>query len=212
MTYSNAVDLAVPSEDADEQYVDLADSADGSADVSDCAEVGKSARQARRRTRVKRRLAPTARILLPLCVFAVTLCAAYFKYTASTASATSVAETDALAAAREITVAMLAYQPNTVEDALANASERLTGDFQDDYTGLMKDVVIPGAKAGNVTTAASVPAAAVISAKPDGVVALLYVNQHVTAGNGPPTDTATTVKVTVVKRDGTWFVSGFEPV
>lgn len=150
-------------------------------------------------------------LLLPLLVFAVAGVGAHFKHTA-TLSATDSAEAGALTAARDSTVSMLTYQPDTVEQTLTAARNHLTGEFLDRYTQLMNDMVIPGARANNVSTTATVAAAGIIDAQPRRVVTLLYVNQHVTMDSAPPTDTATTVKVTLDKVNSQWLISDFEPV
>lgn len=162
------------------------------------------------------RKAPSVRLvallLLPALSMVIVCVAAYFKHGEGTASAARAAGIEAGAAARDITVTMLSYGPDTVEQTLVKAQGRLTGGFRDEYTKLMNDVVIPGAKAGGVTTAVAVPAVAVVSADPDHVVTLVYVNQHVTAGSAPPSDNATTVRATLDKVEGQWHVAGFEPI
>lgn len=154
----------------------------------------------------------TAAFLLPALAVSATLAAGYFKYQNETAENTATAGAEALTAARETTTAILAYTPDTVEQTLAAARERLTGQFHDEYIDLMNSVVIPGAKERRVVTVTAVTAAGIIHAEPDTAIALLYVNQSATAGTAPPTDSATTVKVTLNKVDGRWLVSGFEPI
>lgn len=73
-------------------------------------------------------------------------------------------------------------------------------------------MVIPGAKEKNIAAVASVPAAASVSASPTEAVALLFVNQTVTVGQDPPTDTASSVRVTLEKVDDRWLISEFDPV
>jgi Mce-associated membrane protein len=41
---------------------------------------------------------------------------------------------------------------------------------------------------------------------------LVFVNQTVIVGDGAPTATASSVKVTLEKVDGYWRISGFDPV
>lgn len=80
---------------------------------------------------------------------------------------------------------------------LGAARDRLTGEFKDSYTSLTHDVVIPGSKQKHISAVANVPAAASMSASADHAVVLVFVNQTVTVGNDPPTDTASNVRVTV---------------
>jgi Mce-associated membrane protein len=57
-----------------------------------------------------------------------------------------------------------------------------------------------------------VPAAASVSADPGHAVVLVFVNQTVTMGTGVPTDTASSVRITLDKVDGRWLISKFDPV
>ena len=80
-------------------------------------------------------------------------------------------------AAKDSTIALLSYKPDTVEQQLGAARDLLTGEFRDSYTSLTNDVVIPGAKEKQISAVASVPAAASVSADPNQAVVLLFVNQ-----------------------------------
>jgi Mce-associated membrane protein len=73
-------------------------------------------------------------------------------------------------------------------------------------------VVIPGSKQKHVSAVANVPAAASMSASADHAEVLVFVNQTITVGNDPPTDTASRVRVTLDKIGGRWLISAFEPV
>lgn len=119
---------------------------------------------------------------------------------------------DAVAAARDIIVAMGSYQPSNAEQTLAAASNRLTGDFQDAYTQAIQTVVIPNAKAKKLSSALSVPAAGVISAADDRVVVLAYVDQVLTVAGEQPVANPTRYRVTMQKADGQWLVAGFDQI
>ena len=43
-------------------------------------------------------------------------------------------------------------------------------------------------------------------------VTLLFVNQTATVDKSPPTDTTSSVRVTLDKVGGRWLISGFDPV
>lgn len=77
---------------------------------------------------------------------------------------------------------------------------------------MVNEVVIPGSREKGISAVAQVPAAASITATPDHAVALVYVDQTVTVGRGTPTDTASSVKVTLERVGDRWLVSGFQPV
>lgn len=118
---------------------------------------------------------------------------------------------DAIQAARESIVAILSYRPDTVEKDLdAAARDRLTGPFLDDYTQLIKTVVIPDAKQRGISAAAQVSAAAMVSAEADRAVLLVYVDQAMAAGNAEPTQSNSSVRVTMEKVDGRWLIAGFD--
>jgi Mce-associated membrane protein len=120
--------------------------------------------------------------------------------------------TESINAARDSTIKMLSYKPDTVEQQLNAARDLLTGDFRDSYTSLINDVVIPGAKQKQISAVASVPAAASVSADPKHAVVLVFVNQTVVVGQDLPSDTASSVRVTMEKVDDRWLISEFEPV
>jgi Mce-associated membrane protein len=115
-------------------------------------------------------------------------------------------------AAKDSTVALLSYKPDTVEQQLTAARDRLTGDFRDSYTSLTHDVVIPGAKQKQISAVATVPAVASVSAAPNHAVVLVFVNQTVVVGRDAPTDTASAVRVTLDKIGERWLISKFDPV
>jgi len=119
---------------------------------------------------------------------------------------------DSVNAAKESTIKMLSYKPETVGEQLNAARDLLTGEFRDSYTSLINDVVIPGATQKKISAVASVPAAASVSAEPTHAVVLVFVNQTVVVGQELPTDTASSVRVTLDKVDGRWLISEFEPV
>ena len=123
----------------------------------------------------------------------------------------SLAETT-VQAAREGTIALLSYTPDKVEEQLGAARDLLTGEFRESYTSLTNDVVIPGAREKQISAIATVPAAASVSLSSDEAVVLLFVNQTVTVGQDPPTDTASSVRVTLEKVDHRWLISQFDPV
>jgi Mce-associated membrane protein len=115
-------------------------------------------------------------------------------------------------AAKDSTTALLSYKPDSVDQQLGAAKELLTGTFRDSYTSLTNNVVIPGAKQKQISAEASVPAVASVSAEPHHAVVLVFVNQTVTIGTGAPTDTASSVRVTLDKIGDRWLISDFQPV
>ncbi len=150
--------------------------------------------------------------VLPAVALLLAMGAGYLKWQYGSTQTADTARIESVQAAKDSTVALLSYRPDSVEKELAAARDRLTGDFRDSYTSLTNDVVIPGAEQKQISAVATVPAAASVSANESHAVVLAFVNQTVTVGDGAPSDTASTVKVTLDKIDGRWLISGFEPV
>jgi Mce-associated membrane protein len=123
-----------------------------------------------------------------------------------------VARIESVQAAKDSAVKMLSYNPDTVEQQLNDARSLMTGEFRDQYTSLINDVVIPGAKEKRISAVASVPAAASVSADPNHAVVLVFVNQTVVVGQDAPTDTASSVRVTLEKIGDHWLIAKFDPV
>lgn len=149
--------------------------------------------------------------VLPGLVIALALLAGFFKYEATTLDSDRAA-TESLQAAVDSTVALLSYQPATVEQQMAAARDRTTGIFRDSYTQLTTDVVIPGAKEQQIATVVTIPAASSVSAEGDHAVALLFVDQSTTIGKDAPVKSLSSVRVTLDRVDGRWLISGFDPV
>lgn len=150
--------------------------------------------------------------VLPASILLLGLAAGVLKWLDGKYGTVETARTAAVQAATDSTVTMLSYEPETVEGDLAAARDRLTGDFKESYISLTEEVVIPGAKEQRISSAASVPAAAVVSATADKAVVLVYINQTTAVGDDPPTNLTSTARVTLDKVEGQWLISEFEPV
>lgn len=150
--------------------------------------------------------------VLPVLALGIAAGAGYLKWQEAWVRGSAVAGAESVTAAKDSTVALLSYQPDTVDKDLGAAPDRLTGTFRDSYLQLIHDVVIPGAKKQHIAAVATVPAAASVSATPRHAVVLVFVDQMVTVGNDAPTETASTVRVTLDKTGARWLISSFDPV
>lgn len=150
--------------------------------------------------------------VLPGLALVLALGAGILKWQDSTIRAAEVARIESTQAAKDATVRLLSYRPDTVDKDLGAARELLTGDFKDAYTSLTNDVVIPGAKQKQISAVASVPAVASISADAQHAEAVVFVDQTVVMGNDAPTSTNSSIKVSLDKVDGRWLISKFDPV
>ena len=150
--------------------------------------------------------------VLPVLALVMAAAAGFLKWQDAWVRGSAVAGIQSVAAAKDSTVALLSYQPDTVDKDLAAARDRLTGKFEDSYTQLVHDVVVPGAKKDHIAAVATVPAAASVSATPRHAVVLVFVDQTVTVGNDAPTETSSIVRVTMDNIGGRWLISAFDPV
>jgi Mce-associated membrane protein len=150
--------------------------------------------------------------VLPGLALLLAMAAGFLKWQDSSVRDADLARIGSVQAARDSTIALLSYKPDTVDQQLGAARDLLTGDFRDSYTSLTHDVVIPGAKQKQISAVATVPSAASVTAGPNHAVVLVFVNQTVIVGNGGPSDTASSVRVTLDKVGDHWLISGFDPV
>jgi Mce-associated membrane protein len=158
---------------------------------------------------------PWARLLvvaLPVVVLILALGVGYLKWLDGSARESRTAAEQSVRAATDSTIAILSYHPETVDKELAAAADRLTGGFRQQYNQLVSDVVAPGAKQQHISAVAKVPAAASVSANGKHAVVLVFVDQTTTIGNDAPTQTTSSVRVTLDKVDGKWLISQFDPV
>jgi Mce-associated membrane protein len=153
-----------------------------------------------------------ARGVLPAAALGLAVVAGYFNWVDGSAPQSDLARVASVQAASGSTAALLSYTHDTVDNDVAAARERLTGNFKDAYTSLTHDVVIPGAKQKQISVTATVPAAASLSASENHAVVLVFADQTLTMGNEAPSNTASSVRVTLDKVDGRWLISQFDPM
>jgi len=137
---------------------------------------------------------------------------AFLKWQDTTLYGSEILGDQALPVARQRTVALLSYRPDTVDRDLTAARGLVTGNFRDSYTKLTDDVVIPGAKQQRISAVAQVPAAATVSANANHAVVIVFINLTTVIGDGTPIDTASTVRVRLDKVGNKWMFSDFEPI
>ncbi|RNL73348.1 hypothetical protein [Streptomyces sp. I6] len=125
----------------------------------------------------------------------------------------------ALAAARKAAPAVLSYDHRHLERDFSAARSHLTGPFLEEYRRTTTKVVAPTAKKYQGVVTASVvappgggsPAASVVSASPDRVVVLLFVNQvtRSTRVDGPRVD-LNRVRMELTPTPGGWKVGAVD--
>lgn len=125
---------------------------------------------------------------------------------------TTAASAEALAAAQQGAVALLSYAPATLDEDLATARSHLTGEFLTYYSQFADQILVPAAKQKDVHASAAVVRSAVMDARPDSAHVLLFINQSTISRDNPTSvQAASSVKVGLVKVDGTWRISSFDP-
>ena len=161
------------------------------------------------------RSVPVIPVVLVLALLAAGGLAAwlYFsQYRPDQATDAAVAQS-AVDAARDGTVAMLSYKPETLDQDFAAAKSHLTGDFLNYYDTFTKQVVSPAARDKAVTTNAQVVGAAAAEVHPKSAVVLVFVNQVTTSKERPdPSGAASSVLVSLTKVQGTWLINKFDPI
>lgn len=148
--------------------------------------------------------------VLPGVALMLAMAAGFLKWQDSSIRDADIARIESVAAAKETTIALLSFRPNTIEKDVQAARDRLTGGFRETYTQVTRDVLIPNAKERRVSAVARVPQAASVSASENHAVVLVFVDQTVTVGTSPPAAVASSVRVTLDKVGGRWLISGFD--
>ncbi|OMB94918.1 hypothetical protein A5733_01530 [Mycobacterium sp. NS-7484] len=154
-----------------------------------------------------------SRIPLVLAALALVLAVAcgVLRWLIVTQHESATARTESVEAAKDITVQMLSYETETVDQQLTAARDRMTGEFLGTYTAMINEV-IPAAHAQQIAAVADVQRVGVVSAKPDRAEVVMYVDQSVQVGNKMPEKTLSIVRATMVKEGDQWLLSQYEPV
>jgi len=125
----------------------------------------------------------------------------------------SAAADSALNAAKDGTVALLSYSPETLNEDFTNAKTHLTGDFLNYYNQFTEQIVTPAATKKSVKTTAAIANAAVAELHPESAVVLVFLNQTTTSTENPDGSFSTSaVKVGLTKVGDAWLISSFDPV
>ena len=195
--------------------VDEVDEADENDDAATETET-----QSEKRDGVVRRSARVVRGRIAAILLAAALVASagvatwlYFQQYRPDQETNAAASAVALDAAKNGTVSLLSYSPESLDKDFANAKSHLTGDFLSYYTQFTEQIVTPAAKQKSVKTSAAVVRAAVSELHPDSAVVLVFINQNTTSKENPDgAFAASAVKVGLKKINDTWLISSFDPV
>jgi Mce-associated membrane protein len=125
----------------------------------------------------------------------------------------SEARDNGLRSATSATQSVLSFSAPTIDADVDRARTLVTGHFAEQYSALCQQVIEPQARLHGTTTIATVTRSAIVSAAPNSLVALLYINQTTTNKSVPqPNVTPGKVKVTVIKIGENWLISEFQPL
>jgi Mce-associated membrane protein len=171
-----------------------------------------STQDTRRRIAVRVKLVPLVLALLLLVSGGLAAWLYFTVYQPDTQTDAASAQA-AVTAAREGSVALLSYKPETLDQDFTTAKSHLTGDFLNYYEKFTREIVTPAAKEKAVTTTAQVVGAAVSELHRNSAVVLVFVNQTTTSKDRPdPAMAASTVLVSLTKADGRWLITSFDPM
>ncbi len=116
-------------------------------------------------------------------------------------------------AASEGTVALLSYSPESLDKDFATAKSHLSGDFLSYYNEFTDQIVAPAAKQKSLKTTARVIGAAVKELHPGTAVVLVFVDQSTTSKDKPdPSESASSVLVSMTRVNGNWLITKFDPI
>ncbi|MGW0231147.1 hypothetical protein ACWDWO_22780 [Actinopolymorpha singaporensis] len=155
----------------------------------------------------RRRTWPVA--VLAAAVAVVLAATAVLGYRAKVAGEVESARTGASSAARTAAQVVLGYDYRRLDSDFGRSRALLTGDFRNKYTQTVTTLVRPTATQTHAVVVAEVRSVSVVSATPDQVVTLLFVNQTTTSNRtaGPRTD-LNRVRMTMRRVGDRWLVSG----
>jgi Mce-associated membrane protein len=127
------------------------------------------------------------------------------------ASRLSDARTAALQSARSAAEVVLSYDHEHLDEDFAAALDVSTGQFAEEYRRTSEGAVRKVATDTEATVTAQVASAGVVSATPDRVVVLLFVDQTTTSNrlDAPQTD-QNRVRMTMVRSGQEWLVAGVD--
>jgi Mce-associated membrane protein len=193
-------------------------------DIDESTETGAGSSEAdtssvsdkRRQTRLRRLGAiPVVPLALVLGLLAAGGLAAwvYFSQYRPDRQTDHAVESSAVNAARDGTVALLSYKPDTLNQDFDAAKSHLSGDFRNYYEQFTKQVISPAAQSKGVTTMAQVVGAAATELHGNSAVVLVFVNQVTASKERPdPSMASSSILVTVAKEHGNWLITKFDPV
>ncbi len=121
---------------------------------------------------------------------------------------TEAAREQGLVTARDAARVLFSYDHRQLDEDFEKGLALAVGDFREEYERTTREVVRPVAEQYDAVVQAEVVEAAVVSARPDEVVAIVFINQTTTSTrvDGPKIDQSR-VRMTLRPVDGQWRVA-----
>jgi Mce-associated membrane protein len=154
-----------------------------------------------------RRLGGLLPVLALSLLTVLLLLSGWLAYQVYEQSRTRAASTQALEQARDAARVLFSYSHERLDEDFEAGLALATGEFREEYERTTREVVRPVAEEYDAEVQAEVVEAAVVSAEPDRVVALLFLNQTTTSTRveGPKIDQSR-VRMTLVQVGDRWRV------
>jgi len=155
-----------------------------------------------------RRRPPLALLLVGLLTVAMVAGVAFLALRLRDEGRTETARSEAVAASRDAARVLFSYDHATLEEDFARGLSVATGDFREEYARTTEEVVKDVATQYKAVVVAEVIESAVVSASPDEVETLVFLNQATTSTQieGRQVDQSR-VRMRMVERDGDWLVA-----
>lgn len=153
-----------------------------------------------------------AALLLAALTVAAAATAVVLVLAARRAEAITDARFDAVAQARQRVARILTYSADTIDDDIERAREYTAGAFAEYYVPFARRAIAPAVRKEGTSSVAVVSRAAAVSATPDTVVVVVFIDQRTAGKTAPqPRTTSSTARVTMTKVAGQWLISELTP-
>lgn len=119
---------------------------------------------------------------------------------------------DAVAQARQRVAEVLSYSAATIDADIERARQNTAGAFAQYYVPFAQKAIAPAVRQAGTTSVSVVSRAAAVSASPDSVVVVVFIDQRTSSKVQPdPRGTSSTARVTMTNVAGQWLISELTP-
>lgn len=151
-------------------------------------------------------------IVLAVLVVAVGAATTVLTVAAHRAREIADARFDAVTQARQRVAQLLTYSADTIDADIDRARADTAGSFAQYYGPFAQREIAPAVRQEGTSSVAVVSRAAAVSATPDTVVVVVFIDQQTSSKAQPqPRSTSSTARVTMTKVAGQWLISELTP-